>query len=285
MPVAPVRYAANQFGLPGVVGLNDQIGMFAVNNSGAALATGDVVVYDTTTSVNTTNTTTVSGAQTITQASQTLTVAATGGFPAGPAPLLVMMTLVTGGTPVPVFGFYNAIGTGTTFTGFTSQYASIANGAANGAAISVPPNPPAGSTVFSYLVTAGMTAAPGDGGRYVTLVGVANNANVAGVVSVDATAGTAIQGPMSTAYNLIAGYGVAAGPAVIPPGGDCYIVTSGVARVNIGANTIAAGNLLCTSTVPGVAFTTGAIGNLLGVALEAQTAKDVNNTIRCRISV
>ena len=72
----------------------------------------------------------------------------------------------------------------------------------------------------------------------------------------------------------------------IPPGGSTYVCYQGIARVNIGAGTVAVGGALSASaTARQAAVATAAIGAQLGVALEAQTAKDVNNTIRAFIKL
>ena len=70
------------------------------------------------------------------------------------------------------------------------------------------------------------------------------------------------------------------------------VIIRGPARINIGAaNTVAAGDLLTTSAVAKVAQTNaGAPGanantmSLIAIAMEANTAKDANNTIRCYIN-
>jgi hypothetical protein len=58
-----------------------------------------------------------------------------------------------------------------------------------------------------------------------------------------------------------------------------------VARVNIGANTVAAGDILATSTTAKVAVVNASatFGAAFAIALEASGVKDANNTIRCRI--
>lgn len=71
------------------------------------------------------------------------------------------------------------------------------------------------------------------------------------------------------------------------------VIIYGFARVNIAANTVAAGANLASSTAAKVAAkaadaaNVGAlqalVGSFLGVALESQAAKDSNNTIRCFI--
>lgn len=83
--------------------------------------------------------------------------------------------------------------------------------------------------------------------------------------------------------------------------GDTYVVGVGMpvviygpARINIAANTVAAKANLASSTAAKVAATAAAaasvaalqalIGSFIAVALEADSAKDVNNTIRCFIT-
>jgi hypothetical protein len=80
-------------------------------------------------------------------------------------------------------------------------------------------------------------------------------------------------------------------PAVtFPVGAPVPVVLSGPARINIGANTVAAGDLLTTSAVAKVAATNAGTpaanavtGSIIGTALEASAAKDTNNTIRAYI--
>lgn len=72
------------------------------------------------------------------------------------------------------------------------------------------------------------------------------------------------------------------------------VITYGYARVNIAANTVAAKGILASSTaakvaaIPGTGADTAAltalIGSFLGVALEADSAKDSGNTIRAFIT-
>jgi hypothetical protein len=63
------------------------------------------------------------------------------------------------------------------------------------------------------------------------------------------------------------------------------VVTQGVARINIGSNTVAVGDILCASGTAGVAVTNNAatVGQAIAIALEASSAKDANNTIRAYI--
>jgi hypothetical protein len=64
------------------------------------------------------------------------------------------------------------------------------------------------------------------------------------------------------------------------------VVIKGVARVNIGAGTVATGALLVASATAGVATVsaTPATGSTIGVALESSTVKDTNNTIRVKLT-
>jgi hypothetical protein len=301
MPVGLVRqYQNNWFGNPGQTGLNEQIGLWAVNNSGQFLAHGDVVVWDTTaTNPPATTNTTINGTITLTQASQTITVVSTTGF-ASAGNILVMATIV--GTPsatstVPVNVSYTGK-TATTFTGAQASVASVTNGLVTGAQVTIPPVLPLQSgtpAVPPYSPAEGLpplTVAT-DAGRYITLAQLAASPLVAGVVSLTGDAGTATIGPMTDAN----AFGVAGGqvPAnwagasiaqpVVPPGGAVFVVVSGIARVQIGGNTVAALGIVGTDVIPRQGATTATLGNVLGIALEAQSAKDANNTIRCAIKV
>lgn len=76
-------------------------------------------------------------------------------------------------------------------------------------------------------------------------------------------------------------------------GAQMPVIIHGPARINIGANTVAAGGQLASSTAAKVAATPGAAatvaalqalaGSFIGIALESQAAKDANNTIRAFI--
>lgn len=123
-----------------------------------------------------------------------------------------------------------------------------------------------GDVVVWDTTTAGLPTAPADGGKLVTTSTTANDPQVAGVISATGDASTNAQ--------------------TIAAGGSCWVCIGGVARVNIGAGTVAKGGLLSTTTNAKQAATaTTALGNLLGVAMEAQTAKDANNTIRAIIKL
>lgn len=80
--------------------------------------------------------------------------------------------------------------------------------------------------------------------------------------------------------------------------GDTYaagavmpVIVKGPARINIGANAVAAGDVLTTSGTAGQAVTNAGapaanavVGSLIAIAAEASTAKDANNTIRAYIN-
>lgn len=114
-----------------------------------------------------------------------------------------------------------------------------------------------------------MPAAPGSITGAVTTSTTSKDPKVLGVVSVTGDASTSA--------------------ATIAAGNTCQVCIAGVARVNIAANTVAAGSFMSQSGAAKVAQGTAAplavadIGTVFGVALEAQGAKDANNTIRCLI--
>lgn len=63
------------------------------------------------------------------------------------------------------------------------------------------------------------------------------------------------------------------------------VITEGPARVNVAGLTVAAGAIVQTSTTAGaVDDAAAAAGTGIGVTLEANTAKDANDCIRCWIS-
>lgn len=79
--------------------------------------------------------------------------------------------------------------------------------------------------------------------------------------------------------------------ATYASGSPMPVIVRGPARINIAANTVAASDLLTTTTAAKVAGTNaGAPGanantmSLIGIAMEASAAKDANNTIRCYIN-
>lgn len=125
------------------------------------------------------------------------------------------------------------------------------------------------STTFMPTVGSPQTTAQ-DGGRAVTTTTTANDQTVAGVVT--------ITGDASTNGGTVAA------------GANCMICIGGVARVQIGANTVTKGtHILQTFTsakqATGIANASALAGAVLGAPLESNTAKDANNTIRCKIDL
>jgi hypothetical protein len=109
-------------------------------------------------------------------------------------------------------------------------------------------------------------AAAANEGRRVTTTTTANDARVAGVIS--RTGDSSIDG------------------VSIPAGATCFLCVGGVARVNIGGQTVAALGILGTFTDAGEADDTATLnGTVLGVALEASTAVDVNGCILAKITL
>lgn len=68
-------------------------------------------------------------------------------------------------------------------------------------------------------------------------------------------------------------------------GAPCKVVTGGVARVQIAAATVAALDILTSTTTAKRAVTNNSatLGTAIAIALEASTAKDANNCIRAII--
>lgn len=71
-------------------------------------------------------------------------------------------------------------------------------------------------------------------------------------------------------------------------GGTCWVCIAGVARVQIAAQVVVAGDMMATVAVAKTAIGTtapvaGNVGAFFGVAQEATAAKDANNTIRCNM--
>lgn len=106
--------------------------------------------------------------------------------------------------------------------------------------------------------------APAGASGAITTSTTALDPKVWGVVSIDGTANT--------------------NGAIINPGAVCFVCVAGIARVQIGANVVAlAAALGTTTTAKQAGSITATIGATLGFALEANTAKDANNTIRALV--
>ncbi len=273
-------------------GLNDQVCIEVINNSGTYLRAGDVVVWDNATALSTVSLVTTS-AYSLTVATQTITVSASTASFASSGALLIPVT-VTGTAAtntVPVFVSYTGI-SGSTFTGAKAQVASVTSGAAAGNTVYQWPTATysatagasnvntvlAGISPFAGVSVVGQPAAPSDGGRYVTLsqTGAVSDPLVAGVVTLAGSAETTIGTPPYAAFPNNA----------ILPNAPFMMAVEGVARVRI-LGTVTAGNLMSTAVSPSYAqnATQGTLGNMLGVALEADSAKDSNNTIRVALKI
>jgi hypothetical protein len=142
-----------------------------------------------------------------------------------------------------------------------------------------------GSTVRNYNNNSAGTLFPGDvvvfaadvTGANATTTTTVNDKTVLGVVAAKTPSDSGSVQPAGSTYGV---------------GSPMPVVISGVARINIGANTVAAGDLLTTSAVAKVAATNAGTpaanavtGSIIGVALEASAAKDTaTNTIRANIT-
>jgi len=266
----PIKQLSNPAGLWGEplssgLGLNDTICIEVMNNSGAHMSHGDVVVWDTSTALSTVTTTTTGSQQlAVTATSYAVTSSASFGT-TGPIVAASVTTTIGPGTPQYLFGVISAKADGTHVTVAWAR-AGAAGSLPAGTVLFVPPSTANGSGK-------GSIALPGTTGAVVPAVtysttAAANDPNVAGVVC--------LTGDSSTSN------------AVVAPGATFLMAIAGQARVNIGGGTVAAGGLLCTAAAaqPGIADDTPAtIGCLLGVALESQANVDANNTIRAIIKI
>jgi len=142
---------------------------------------------------------------------------------------------------------------------------------------------PAVQVVAEVVNNSGGTLLPGDvvvmsdvNGLLATTSTSVSDMNVKGVVL-----------PVDRGLRTVGSTETYAAGAVMP------VCVLGNARVNIAANTVAAGGNIATSAaakvgaVPAAAGSVGALQNLIGsfiaVAQESQAAKDANNTIRCHV--
>ncbi len=265
--------------VPTGYGANEQFTIEVINNSGDFLYNGDAMTWDNGGALTTPTQRTVNSGFTGTLATQTITASGA----------LIIPSTVTGTAAatnqVPVFVSYSGL-LGSTFTGAKYHTATSTTGSATGAAIwqynttaamtftGLPSN-------FNYVQPVrGLPAIPGDGGRYVTLSITALVADplVCGVVSVDQAASTTT----GLGFQTIANYPNVA----VAPGQPFTMAVAGVARARVNT-TMAALALNCTDVTPGYiqSATAGTLGNLLGINLEADTAKDANNTIRIALKI
>lgn len=139
---------------------------------------------------------------------------------------------------------------------------------------------PGGADVVDFISAAAAARVTGD---VLVLSGV-NGVAVATTTTANSFLVVGVVGPAG-----VGALGAASDGTSYPVGAIIPVITRGPARINIGANTVAAGDILTTSTTAGVAATNAAttvltaVGTLIAVALEASAAKDANNTIRAWI--
>lgn len=142
----------------------------------------------------------------------------------------------------------------------------------------------ASQTIRSYNNNSGGTLLPGD----VVVFGVdVTGANCTTTTTVNDKTVLGVVGAKSPSDSLSTQSAV----GTFAAGSSVPIVINGSARINIGANTVAAGDILTTSAVAKVAAVNAGApaanavsGSLIATALEASGAKDVNNTIRAYIN-
>jgi hypothetical protein len=154
---------------------------------------------------------------------------------------------------------------------------------------------PSGQIVIEMINNSGGTLVEGD----VVICTDVNGLNATTTTSANDTAVIGVVGPGAQSAPAL---GSAGGPGAIgsalaaasntntyAAGANMPVVTAGPARVNIGANTVAAKGVLTTFTsakqAQVVAAAVAQIGAVIGDALESQAAKDANNTIRCWIKL
>jgi hypothetical protein len=270
--------------------------MEVVNNFGMPIWQGVVCCWDTGTAVQTGANVTISSQFTATMTTQTITAAAsTAGYASqGIISIPNVTYLATQGATVPQalvnlgtgpLAFNYGGLSGSTFTAAFGMAAS----ATNGVATTGTTNP----TVFNAPAQSGGTAGTASGGPLFS-----GSAGLQATTTIETDAGRLVTGTTKSSLGslaandpLIAGVASPTGDAattgaVVQPGNPFLMCVGGVGRVNIAGGTVAALALLTTSGANwGAALATGTIGNLLGIALEAQTAKDTNNTIRSIIKI
>lgn len=113
-----------------------------------------------------------------------------------------------------------------------------------------------------------MPAAPGTITGAVVTSTTAADPTVLGVVSITGTADTSA--------------------ATVAKGAVCQVCIGGIARVQVGSNTVTAGShgVVQSTTAKqgnGVAYASIVVGSMFAIPLESSSAKDANNTIRCII--
>lgn len=299
MPNKQIVNPGGAFGQPlmAASGVNDQILVEVINNCGGPIWQGVTLVWDDSTAIPTgaNNPVTITAQFTASVNTQTVTAgASTANYNASGLISIPNCTYAAAGSTCPTaianlgsgpIPFYYGALSGSTYTAAFALYASATNGVATtGTTAPTVNNWYGGGTIGTVNSTGGVFATfPGmdatstretGTGRLVTLstsTSLASLASldkrVAGVCSPSGDAGT--------------------NSSVVQPMAPFLMCISGGARVHVGGATVAALGILGTSaTFVGAADDIpGTLGNVLGIALEAQSAKDTNNTIRAKIAL
>lgn len=283
----PTKQISNTYGAYGQplfasAGVNEQLMVEVVNNTGGPIFQGQVMCWDLLAAFNTTPALLITPAATGTIASQTVTVASsTAGYTPGQiATISNVLYPATNAGPLNnyignmamVFGGLS----GSTFTNAYLPFATKASGLQATSAVFMSPS----ASVPSFApggVGQGLGLPPfataSDGGRLVTFSSlisttlVAKDPLVCGVVSPTGDAGT--------------------NGTIIHSGRPFLMCIGGVARVYAGLNVINAQAALCTAAaaVGSADDATPTLGNQLGESLENNVARDGNNTIRALIKL
>lgn len=275
MPTAGISNPQGAYGQPLFAqdGLNEQLLVEVVNNTGGPLVQGMVMCWDILTAASAVASILFASAATGTVATQTLTVASsTASFAQKIATITNVKYATTGigvlnGYVGPMAMVHDSV-SGSTFTNAYLPYATATNGLQTTSAVYESPQ-----AAVQQGVGLPAIATASDAGRYVTFSSLtsttllAKDPLVCGVVSPTGDAGT--------------------NATIIQPGAPFLMCVGGIARVNVSGATVAANAAICTAAgVVGAADdATPTLGNQLGTSLEANTAKDTNNTIRAIIKL
>lgn len=108
--------------------------------------------------------------------------------------------------------------------------------------------------------------------------------DVTGLLATTTTTANSLQ-----VIGVVSQYG-GSGAGTFAVGTPMLVQIRGIARVNIGTNTVAVNDILTSFTTAGQAATNNAltaptVNAGIAVALEANAAKDTNNTIRCKLII
>lgn len=262
MPIGQLANPSGAFGEPiggNSAANNSVITLPVVNNSGAHITPGDLLSWDTSTAISTVTTTTT-GSQQLATSATSYAVADSSSFGTSGLVVAVGVKTTLGGVAQNLIGIISAKADGTHIT-IAWIRAGGSGSLPAGTVLFVPPN-----TANGGVGQVGLNTAPAGALQGVTYPAVANDPLLAGV-----------------ALPLLGEDSSTASPtALIPPGSPFLIAVSGPARVYVGGATVSASGLM-SSTATLNADDVGTAGNVIGTALEASSAKDANNTIRCLI--